>query len=1109
MSDIVGTLRALLGTDNASRNAAEQCFQDAKKQTPAATIAALFQAVAEQQLEEPVREQAAVLLRQCLSKVRDEGSPWSSLGEAGHADCKAKVLQLLEAEPTAKVRSKVADIIQSLGNQLIDLEENARPQNAEAWPELMPTLMRIVMDSAKADGLRADALWTVKELLTSIWPIFVANSNNTATVLKASFASPADAIKAAAGQLLCELVDNLEKKDSAAFAPLIEDLCNALKHLASGAETKHCNNLLQSLQGSSNSANFFKDSMAAGLLPVLSTIAKSHKEEETQKLALEALVSIAEGKPKAIAKVPGFVPQVLEVAVSFLMHIGDDVDAWAQEDDDEAEDEDLYTNGKEVIDRLSRCMASNDKFPLVMETLKPAIANLFSAGSWKPTIAGLAVMSQIAEFVDDEATILQMLGAVQAQLRAENPRVRHAAWSAVAQFAEDHGEAVTTEALAAQLLPAFLAGLDDSCQRVQVRCMEAFQVYGSEVEREVIEPFVQPMMANLGHKLQSSPLPVQKKTITFIAVLAGQMEDGFAQYYGPLMPVLKSLVQTLLHKSEERMLLGKTLECISLLAASVGTEGFKGDAEGIMQIMIQATQVPNLPSNDPVKEYMLEASQRICATMKGDFLPFVPHILPGILEKFTLSPKEYNQDTIGKFADEDEVNLSITEENGKIKVMIMSTSEVEDLQNAVACVHTFVEELGKMYAPFVAQTAHALLLVFDFSMAEEIRNMAFETWGLLCEAAREGGQGDVLGQLVHEFLKRILPKFENVSGEAATMDQEGLKTAADGVTVCLKKAGGGILSAEQVGHICKVAFETLGASLKVRDADEQCRKATRSADEEDGEKGDDNEEEGVNLRIACCEMVGALMQHHADIFMAECLSLCMQLVAQFIPTTSRWEDRRLAIFVCCDMLEHLGARITPQWPQFMPQMLQDVLHQSPAIRQPACYGTSLAAKDPAFAPMAQSAASSLSQLVKQTRSGSKKKSERPAQACADNALSALAEIAMTHQQTVAAAEAEIWGVWLDGLPCQADEEEGIKNHRTLLRLVQAEKPQILGDGGARLPQVLSILVDVYKTPMADQDTSKGIGQLVVSIGEQRLEQLAQQLKEKQRKKLLRIHREAQ
>lgn len=1112
MSELASTLRALLSNDNTARSAAEKIFQDAKQQQPAVTVAALFSSLAEVQLEEPVREQAAVLLRQALGKVKNEGSTWSHLGEGAQGECKAKVLQLLEQEQQAKVRRKIADIVQSLGNQLIDIGEDERPNNAQSWPELMPFLMRVVVDTSRAEGLRADALWAVKELLPSTWQIMVANGQQTLQVLKTCFEAPAATVRGHAAQLLCELVENVEKKeDRAPFSILAPDMCGVLKQLADVEDNTLVNQLLQSMQGTSPSVDFLKDCIGSHLLPVLAVLAKSHREEETQRLALEVLVSLAEGKAKLLAKVPGYVQQVLEICVNFLIKLDDDIASWSEEDDESAEDEEQFTFGKEVVDRLCRCMNSCEKFPMVMDLLKPAIASLFQSGNWKQTVVGLTILNQIAEYVDDETSVIQMVGVVRAQLRNASPRVRHAAWSAVAQFSEDHAEIVVSETMTSEILQEFTDAMDDPCLRVQSRSMEAFQLYGSAVERELLDPFVQHMMEKLGQKLQSAPLPIQRKAITFIAVLAGQMEDGFAAYYGPLMPIFKQLIQKYAHNPEERVLLGKAFECVSLLAAAVGTAVFASDAEVIMQAMIQATQVPNLPSNDPVKEYMLQASQRICATMKGNFVPFVPHILPGILEKFTLAPKEYNPETAQSLGADEEVNLTLTQENGQIKVMIMSTSELEDLQNALGCVHTLVEELGKSYSPFVGQTAQALLPVFDFSMDEEIRDIAFETWGLLCQAAREGGQVDVVTQLVHEFLNRILPKLEAAASSepdsAAAADSEALKTAADGVKACLEKAGPNVLSADQVKQVHQVALETLNVSLKRRQTVEEGKKQTPD-DPDDNPDDDDEDDDGIKLRIACVEMAGALMQHHADVYASTCLPLCMQLVAQFIQPTVKWEDHRLALFVVCDMLLHLRERVTSHWPQFLPQLLQDVTHQMPALRQPACYGTSLAAREPAFASFAQEAAKSLSEVVSQTRSA-KKKSDKPAQACADNALTALVQILRSHPETIQAAAPQLWGVWLQGLPCQADEEEGVKNSRILLELVVGEHPQVVGEGGANLPKVLSVLVDVYKTGMADDETSRGIGQLVVKLGTQRLEQLAGQLKEKQKKKLLRIHREAE
>mmetsp|Transcript_84291 Transcript_84291/g.217058 ORF Transcript_84291/g.217058 Transcript_84291/m.217058 type:complete len:1131 (-) Transcript_84291:51-3443(-) len=1107
-AELVETLRALQSNDNNLRSAAEKRFSDAKTNQPAPTVAALFQVLAEAQVDLPVREQAAVLLRQALGKLRDAGSTWEKLGAPAQAESKAMLLQRLEAEKDGKVRKKVADILQSLGNQLIDIEDGARPNNLPDWPELLPSLMKLVMDSSKEGGLRADALWTVKELLATIWPVMVANQTQTTEVLRSCLGDAHEGVQANAASMLCELVDNVEaKNERSCFAPLIPGICTALQRLADGSDTTLLNGVLQSMEGTANSIDFFKDAVASGLMPLLTTLAKSHKQDDTRRLALEVIASFIEGKPKAMSKVPGFIEQTVNICVQFLMELNDDVEEWAAEDDDEAEDEDMFTNGKEVIDRLSGAMAKAEKFPQVMEVLKPAIATLFQGTNWKQSVAGMALISQIAEYVDDDVTITQMIAAIHAQLGASHVRVRHAAWSALAQFSQDHDETMTSEELTNQLLPCFLKGLDDPNQRVLSRCMEAFQLYGQAVERELLEPFVPPMMEKLGQKLQCKEVAIQKKAVTYIAVLAGQMEDGFAPYYGALMPIFKQLISTMVHRTEERMLLGKTFECVSLLAKAVGPAGFRADAEVIMQAMIQAAQAPNLPSNDPVKEYMMQASQRICFTMKGDFLPFVPHILPGILEKFTLAPKELTTETRQGIDDDDEVNLTLMKgEDGKMKVMVMSTSEMEDLQNAIECVNTFVEELGKMYAPFVAQTAQALLPVFDFSMGEEIRDLAFETWGELCSAARDSGQGQVLTQLVHEFLNRILPALEATA--PGPVDAEALKTRADGVTACLKKAGNGVLSADQVKHIGQVAMAAISASFVRREEEKktQAKAGAEAADEEEPQGEDDDDE--LDLRVACCEIQGALMQGHPEEFMAQLLSQCMPLVQKLIQPSVAVEDRKLAVFVACDMLAHLGNRITGQWPHFMPQLMKDVMHENADIRQPACYGMSLAAKNPAFAEVAVDAAKTLAQVVSQSRSRAKKKSEKPAQAAADNAESALAEILMNHSAALGAGAPELWKVWVQGLPCQMDEEEGKKNHEILLQMVQQEKVEVVGQAGANLAQVLAIFVEVYKTDMANDTTSTGIGELVLKVPQANLEQLAGQMKEKQRKKLMRIHREA-
>jgi len=279
----------------------------------------------------------------------------------------------------------------------------------------------------------------------------------------------------------------------------------------------------------------------------------------------------------------------------------------------------------------------------------------------------------------------------------------------------------------------------------------------------------------------------------------------------------------------------------------------------------------------------------------------------------------------------------------------------------------------------------------------------------------------------------------------------------------------------------------------------------RKAGDEDAEEGDEDEEE---LRAAILPVAGALMQHHADIFTTELLPNYSQLVQKMIAQGNCEEDRKLAHFVACDFLEHLGPRITSQWPSFLPIVVQDIVNPSPVLRQPACYAVSWAAKDPAFAPMALDVATKLAELVTSTRALTKKKSEMPAQSCADNALSALVILLQNHKPVLAASEPQLWKAWLSGLPCQVDDDEGQRNHKILVQLIQEERLEVLGEGAQNFPDLLKILVDVYQTDMVEEETSKAIGKITVALGKEKLESMAGALSEKEKKKLLRIMKEA-
>lgn len=62
-----------------------------------------------------------------------------------------------------------------------------------------------------------------------------------------------------------------------------------------------------------------------------------------------------------------------------------------------------------------------------------------------------------------------------------------------------------------------------------------------------------------------------EQIVTTVATVADTLEEHFMQYYDQFMPLLKFLMANSVQK-ENRLLRGKTIECISLIGLAVGKE---------------------------------------------------------------------------------------------------------------------------------------------------------------------------------------------------------------------------------------------------------------------------------------------------------------------------------------------------------------------------------------------------------------------------------------------------------------------------------------------------------------------------------------------------------
>merc|ERR1712137_331168 len=359
--------------------------------------------------------------------------------------------------------------------------------------------------------------------------------------------------------------------------------------------------------------------------------------------------------------------------------------------------------------------------------------------------------------------------------------------------------------------------------------------------------------------------------------------------------------------------------------------------------------------------------------------------------------------------------------------------------------------------------------------------------------------------LLVEFLGRTLPKIEGPG-----LDVDALKTRVEGIMYCLDGAGAGVLNVEQVSTYSQLALKKLVESM------ERCNptKGEKKADDvEDGEEDsdedtDDDEEAETDAQLAICEMVGVLMKHNADAFTERCLGDCITLIGKLLQAEARVpECRKVAIFIACDIIKHLGARAVGSWKVFLPHMLEDIENEVNEIRQPACYGISFAAEQPIFAEVALQTAIKLQKVVTVSRQIVKKMAGTKAQAiraAADNAMSALLAILQHQSATLGGQVGEFWNTWLGGLPCEEDNEEAAKNHKALIDYMQKGLSHVVGENGANIPTCLGILLDVYGTSLIEDDAAEATKHFCLALGEEKLKTIAANYSAKRKTKLSRI-----
>lgn len=821
-----------------------------------------------------------------------------------------------------------------------------------------------------------------------------------------------------------------------------------------------------------------------------------------------------------------FAAMVIPVCFAMMTELPENA-SWAQaetEEEDSVEDN-VCEVGSEALERVAQALGSRAALPECRRLIKEGL----SGWNWQQQHAAMTAVGNLADVYNKqqgdkgyeirEEALLQLLPFVGCNL----PRVQHAALMSLERMAEDqspelqeeHHETVLPVLLTCFHFQPGNAGVIGSCPRVTHRALLALAQMVEACPEGAVAPHADVMIQRCVGLVRQGPLMVQEASVALLSTTADAMEDDFGRFYDDVMPILTQVLSSC-QGQEQRLLRGKTLECVSLVGSTVGKERFGVDALSVMQLMVQA-QASGLDADDPTRVYMLRAWVRICKCLGPDFVPYLPLVMPPLLAAASANvevdlPSRGEEDE-GYGVDVDDLDSDVDCMEGlNGEVVAVRTYALEEQATACQMILLLAEALQEHFLPYVEAVAGQLANLVNTSPHDDVRTFCMAA---MPELVRSCGKAAILpgselkGARVHQLLEFCLGRLlESLDKEE---EVELLMTAAQACKRCVYYAcvrwelhcdGMGdpapprpsacrlVLNDEQSRALARAVLGCLGKSLRRRALRRAEATASEDWDEEEEERAQAAGEEEMELHVNLAELVGFLFKTHGQAFLPAFKELLLPSILEMARRESLAEDRKVAVHVLDHALEFANPAAATLLPTLAPLLLEAATDSDPSVSLPAFFGIGVSATmyKEAFVPYGARSFTTLVNAI--TRPDAREESREMS---TDNAVSALGSLLEALRDSLCAQGSEVgaegvgrgWGLWLGYMPLGSDEEEAEKVAEQLCRLLTASPQEdlvtLVGGRLERLPLAIAALAEMAGNELVGPKGRCLIGQAVLSL----------------------------
>ncbi|KAL2179481.1 armadillo-type protein [Thermothelomyces heterothallicus CBS 202.75] len=1018
-------LQQLQSADNNIRSQAEDVLQNQwTSQRPEWLLMGLADQIGTS-TDPSMRSFAAVIFRRIASKTRKIGNSdnvdmFISLDKEHGTVIRGRLLETLIAENDKTVRNKISDAVAELARQYYD--------SNDSWPELLQVLFQL---SQAPDAGKRETAFRVFTATPGI--IEKQHEDAVAQAFAHAFEDESVAVRLAAMEAFAAFFRSLSKKNQAKYHVLLPEVLNILPPIKDSQDSEDLSKALVALIDLAEGApRMFKQTFNVLVRFCITVIQDKELSDLCRQNALELMATFADYAPSMCKKDPNYTNDMITQCLSLMTDLGEDDDdaaEWLAADDlDDPESDQNHVAGEHCMDRLANKLGGL----VVLQPTFNWLPRMLSSPAWRDRHAALMAISAISEGCRDQmiGELKQVLELVVPALKDPHPRVRWAGCNALGQMSTDFAPVMQKEYYDV-VLSAILPVLDSPEARVKSHAAAALVNFCEEAEKSVLEPYLDGLLTALYQLLQNEKRYVQEQALSTIATIADAAEQAFSRYYDTLMPILVGVLRRENDK-EYRLLRAKAMECATLIALAVGAQRLGGDAAMLVQLLGSIQDSVQDP-DDPQAQYLMHCWGRMCRVMGKAFLPYLPKVMPPLLELASAKADIQlldDEEQIEKFQQEDGWELVPL----RGKTIGIKTSSMDDKHMAIELLVVYAQVLEEEFAPHADEIMEKIALpglAFFFHDPVRFVSAKLVPQLLSCVKKAYGPQSEQLAALWSKTVDKLL---EVLTAEPA------VDTLAE-MYQCFYE------SVEVIGRPCLTDqhlarfIEGVNSTLE----DYKDRVAQRE-EERRGVPAEDAEDEQEELLLAIeddqtllSDMNKAfhcVFKYHGVNFLRHwehLLPTYQGFLKSSDPTQRQW-----GLCIMDDVLEYCGPQ-SSQYANYITQpLLQGCQDPSPAIRQAAAYGIGVAARHggEAWSAFLGGAVPFLFEAMRVPDA----RDEDNVYAT-ENACAAIAKILHFNASAVTQQD-QIIAEWLNTLPITNDEEAAPYAYLYLAELIAKQHPAV-------------------------------------------------------------------